>query len=196
MVNVLTRFFFNTFYRFFPPPMATHWKDRDASKAKIVTAPDGSFQMQIEGEKRLYPGFPRGHTLMGPLAAIKNKVKNMVFNQVFGEIEKMVEEHKMDLLPPEKMVPAVRHIWETFEKLEDCEVVPDMKGRMLLIKKVLCWFLMEDDAYRFRSQLFLDMIDQKKIRLSESDKYYARAKYWKTDRYKKVLGKVVDGFQY
>ncbi len=176
--------------------MATHWKEREASKAKIVKGEDGSYKMQIEGEKHLYPGFPRGHVLTGPLAALKNKVKNMVFNQVFAEIEKMVDDHKMDLMPPEKMPLPVRHIWETLEKIEECEIVPDMKARMALIKKVLCFFLNEDDAYRMRAQLFLDLIDQKKVRLSKEDMYYFRAKYFRPDKYKKIFGKVVEAYQY
>src|SRR3972149_337416 len=98
-------------------------------------------------------------------------------------------EIKHDSLPVEKMPPAVRHIWETLEKLEEMEVVEDMKARIRLIRKVLCFFLESDDAYRFRAQMFLDLIDQKKIALSKSDLYFARGKYWKADRYKKVLGK-------
>jgi len=196
MLSAITRTFFNIWYKWFPPKMATHWKHRDASKAKVVTREDGSFGMKIEGEDAVYPGFPRGHILTGPLAALKHKVKNMVFNQVFAEIEKMAESSKFDMVPPERMPLAVRHIWETFEKLEECEVVPDMKARMNLIKRVITWFLVEDDAYRFRAQLFLDLIDQKTVRLSKDDIFYARAKYWKPDRFKKVFGKVVDGYEY
>lgn len=176
--------------------MVKYWKRGEAAKAKVVTREDGSYGLQIENEERIYPGFPRGHVLVGPLAAIKHKVKNMVFNQVFAELEKMTAEHKADMKPPEKMAPAVRHMWETFEKLEECEVVPDMKARITLIKKVICFFLEEDDAYRFRAQLFLDLIDQKKVRLSRDDKFYFRAKYYRADRYKKILGHTFDGFQY
>lgn len=196
MLSRLTRTFFNTWYRFFPPAMATHWKHRDASKAKVVTREDGSFGMKIEGEEKVYPGFPRAHILTGPLAALKHKVKNMVFNQVFAELEKMASEHKHDMVPPERMPLAVRHIHETFDKLVECEVVPDMKARMKLIQKVLTWFLVEDDAYRFRAQLFLELIEQKKVKLSEEDLFYARAKYWRPDRYIKIFGKVLDKHTY
>lgn len=176
--------------------MVKYWKRGESAKAKVVQKEDGSYGLQIENEERIYPGFPRGHVLTGPLAAIKHKIKNMVFNQVFAELEKMANDHKADMKPPEHMAPAVRHMWETFEKLEECEVVPDMKARITLIKKVMCFFLEEDDAYRFRAQLFLDLIDQKKIRLSKDDKYYSRAKYFRTDRFVKLGGKVFDGFQY
>lgn len=120
----------------------------------------------------------------------------MVFNEVYSQIEKMAKDSKYDMLPPEKMSPAVRHIWETFEKLEHMEIQEDMKARIKLVKKVLCFFLSEDDAYRFRAQMFLDLIDQKKIKLSKADLYWARAKYWKADRYKKILGKWFDGYEY
>lgn len=196
IINKLTSAFFNVWYRFFPPEQVEYWKQGDSAKAKVVKNSDGSYGMKIEGEKYVYPGFPRGHVLTGPLAKVKNRVKNAVFNQVFAEIEKMAKDHKADMVPPERMPKAVRHIWETFEKMEDCEVVPDMKARITLVKKVMCWFLTEDDAYRFRAQLFLDLIDQKKIRMDKADKYYARAKYFRPDRYVKVGGKVVDGYQY
>lgn len=196
MLNRLTSFLYSTWYKVFPPPMATHWKMRDASKAKVVTRPDGSFGMKIEGEEKVYPGFPRGHVLTGPLAVIKKRIKDAVFNQVFAEIEKMASDAKYDMKPPDKMAAPVRHVWETFEKMKECEVVPDMKARMALIQKVLCFFLEEDDAYRMRAQLFLDLIDQKKIRLSDEDLFYFRAKYHKPDRYKKIFGKVVDAYQY
>lgn len=196
LLNLITRSFFNILYRLSPPSMVKYWKRSDFAKAKVIRGEDGSTQMLIEGEEKAYPGFPRGHVLTGPLAALKHKVKNMVFNQVFAEMEKWVSDHKWDMMPPEKMPPAIRHMWETFERLEDCEIVPDMKARIQLIKKVICFFLVEDDAYRFRAQLFLDLIDQKKIKLSEADLYYARGKYWRADRFKKLFGKVVDGYQY
>lgn len=196
MLNKIVSGFYDIWYRLFPPEMVKYWKRGETAKAKAFTREDGSMGLQIENEKRVFPGFPRGHVLTGSLANLKHKVKNLVFNQVFAEIEKMAKEQAADMKPPEKMAPAVRHIWETFSKLEECEVVPDMKARITLIKKVLCFFLEEDDAYRYRAQLFLDLIEQEKVRLSKDDLYYARAKYWRPDRFKRVLGKYRDGFTY
>lgn len=196
LINRITSAFYNVWYKLFPPEMVSYWKRSEFAKAKVIQGEDGSNKMLIEGEKRAYPGFPRGHILTGPLASLKHKMKNMVFNQVFAEMEKWVKDHQYDMTPPEKMPSAIRHMWETFERLEECEIVPDMKARITLIKKVICFFLIEDDAYRFRAQLFLDLIDQKKIRLSDDDIYYARGKYWRPDRYKKLFGRVVDGYQY
>lgn len=196
LLNFIVSSFINFWFKHFPPPMVSYFKTSDKARARALRQEDGSYAMQIEGEKEIYPGYPRGHVLEGTFAKMKHEIKNLVFNQAFAKIEEMAKANATDMLPPERMVPAVRHIWETFEKLEDCEIVPDMKGRIRLIKIVLTNLIQEDDAYRFRAQLFLDLIDQKKVRLSKADLYYARGKYWKPDRYKKLFGKVVDGFQY
>lgn len=173
--------FFNRLYRIKPPEMVSYWKRDKAARARLINAKDGSIQMEIEGEKYPFAGFPRGHVLTGPLARIKKAVKDMVFNQVFNEIEKMVQQDEADMLPPEKCAPAVREIHRVLDKLEHMEVTDDMKARIRLIKKVLTFFLQEDDAYRFRAQYFLSQIDQKKVALSKADKYFARGKYWKVD---------------
>lgn len=181
MFQFLVKKFFNFYYKFRPPEMVNYWKKADGAKAKVIEQEDGSFGMQIDGEKRIYPGFPRGHVLTGPLASLKHKVKNLVFNQVFGELERMSAEHKHDMLPPERMVPAVRELWRVLDELENAEVVPDMKARIRLIKTVLTFFFMEDDAYRFRFQWVLERLDMKKVKLSKEDKYYFRGKYFKVD---------------
>lgn len=176
--------FFNIFYKVKPPESVSYYKRSEAARARLVKAEHGGLQMEIQGEKYKFEGFPRGHVLVGPLAKMKNKIKNMVFNQVFEEIEKMSKETEHDMLPEERMCPAVREINRGLEELEHMEVVEDMKGRIRLIRKVLTFFLQEDDAYRFRAQHFLSNLDQKKVALSKSDKYYARGKYWKVDYHK------------
>ena len=177
IIRKLVKFFFNKWYRIKPPESVGYWRRGDSAKAKIIHADDGSYQMQIEGEKYAYPGYPRGHVLTGPLATLKRKIKNAVFNEVFGEMEK----HTTDMLPPERMVPAVRELWNKLEVLENAEVVEDMKARIRLIKKVLCFFLQEDDAYRFRWQWVMEHMDMGKIRMTKADKYYFRGKYFKVD---------------
>jgi hypothetical protein len=196
ILSFFTRTFYNLFYQIKPPPMVQFWKKSESTPARLIESKDGSYAIQLNGEKYLYPGAPRGHVLTGNYSLLKKGIKNLIFNQAYGVIEKMANNSRIDMLPVEKMVPAVRHIWETFEMLEDCEIVPDMKARISLIKKVICQVLQEDDAYRFRAQLFLDLINQKKIRLSRADLYYARGKYWRPDRYKKLFGKVIDAFEY
>lgn len=177
----MLKFVFNWWYRIKPPPMVKYWKWGEQRRAKVQRAKDGSVQMAIEGEDYAYPGFPRGHVLTGPLAKMKHSIKNMVFNAVFAEIEKMAEETKYDMLPPEKMAPAVRELNRVLDLLENAEVVPDMKGRIRLIKKVITFFLQEDDAYRFRMQWIMERLDLKKMKLSDADKYYFRGKYFKVD---------------
>lgn len=172
--------------------MVHYWKNTDKTDAKRTEAEDGSFEMKVKGEKYPLAAFPRGHILFGPMAKLKEKVKDTVFNQIFAEMEKM----KFDMPPKERLAPAVKHLWEIFEKLEQCEITEDMKGRIRLIRNVVCLILNEDDAYRFRAQLFLWLLDQNKVKMSKADLYYARGKYFKPDRYKKVLGKVYDAYDY
>ncbi len=181
IIKKLVKLFFNSYYKIKPPESVQYYKTGEFAKARLLNAKDGSLQMEIKGEKYPFAGFPRAHVLTGPLAALKHKIKNMVFNQVFEEIDKMAKEYNSEMLPPEKMCPAVREMHRVMDDLENMEVVDDMKGRIKLIKKVLTFFLQEDDAYRFRAQYFLSHIDQSKVKLSKSDKYYARGKYWKVD---------------
>jgi hypothetical protein len=161
--------------------MVGYWKRAETVKAKVTKAEDGSYQMLMEGEKYPFPGFPRGHVLFGPLAKLKHSVKNLVFNQVFAELDKMADEMKADMLPPERMAPAVRELYRVLDELENAEVVGDMKGRIRLIKRVLTFFLQEDDAYRFRWQWAMERLDMSKVKLSKADKYFFRAKWFKVD---------------
>lgn len=164
-----------------PPESVSYYKTKDTTHAKVIQAESGAMEMEIKGEKYNYPGFPRGHVLIGPLAKLKNTIKNSVFNQVFAEIDAMSKEMKHDMLPPEKLTPAVRELWRVLEELEDAEIVPDMKGRIALIRKVMCFFLQEDDAYRFRYQWVMEHLDLSKVKLTKADKYYFRGKYFKVD---------------
>lgn len=188
--------FFNVWYKFFPPESVQYWKTKDAARAKVTHAKDGSLQMVVEGEKYPIPGFPRGHVLTGPLASLKHKVKNMVFNQVFAEIDKMAKDMNADMVPHERMAPAVKELDRVFQLLEDAEVVPDMKGRIRLIRKVLTFFFQEDDAYRMRWQWAMERFDMNKVKLSKGDLYYMRGKYFKVDKKKKIMGIDFDAYDY
>lgn len=169
------------FYKVKPPESVQYYKTKSNVHAKVIQAEGGEMEMEIEGEKYNYPGFPRGHVLTGPLASLKHKIKNSVFNQVFAEIDSMAKEMQYDMLPPEKMSPSVRELHRVLSELENAEVVPDMKGRIRLIRKVLCFFLQEDDAYRFRYQWVMEHLDLSKVKLTKADKYYFRGKYFKVD---------------
>ena len=118
---------------------------------------------------------------MGPLAKLKSKIKNRMLNEVFQEIEEMTKDMEASMLPPDKMAPSVREIDRVLRLLEDAEVVEDMKARIRLVRKVVTFFLQEDDAYRFRMQWAFERLDPKKMKLSKADKYYFRGKYFKVD---------------
>lgn len=172
--------FFNKWYKHFPPEMVSYWKTKESARAKIVNQPDGSLGMQVEGEKYVFPGFPRGPVLMGSLSKVKHQIR-MAFNEARGRIQEIMDSTKHEVLPVEKMCPMVRELWRAFEELENAEVTEDMKERIRLYKVVICHLFQEDDAYRFRFQWLSERINWKKIRLSKADKYFFRGKHFKVD---------------
>lgn len=196
MINTLIRSFFNILYRFRAPRMVQYWKRGNGALARVKKNDKGHYEMQVKGEAESMPGFPRGPVLFSSIGKLKHEVKTRVFNAVAADLKKLTEEMKTDFIEPDRMVPAVKHIWDTFEKLEHMEVTEDMRDRIKLMKEVICFFLDSDDAYRFRTQAFLYLLNQKKVKLSEQDLYYARGKYWKPDMYIKLFGKVFNKYDY
>lgn len=147
-------------------PMVHYWKVSDSAQAKVIEV-DGALMMKIEGEKELFPGFPRSHSLFGSLSPLKHQIKNQIFNdswkkledgvpheQIIADIKKILtggltefwDKVRYDAVPPEKMVVATRELWRVFSILEKEE--PKIKP----IKEMLCFIMQEDDAYRFRLQ--------------------------------------------
>ena len=176
--------------------MVQYWKKGSGALARVKKNEKGHYEMQVKGEKESMPGFPRGPVLFSSVGKLKHIAKTEIFNAFAAEFDKIKEELKIDMVEPDRMVPAVKHIWDTFEKLEAMEITEDMKGRIKLMKEVLCFFLDSDDAYRFRTQQFLWLLDQDKVKLTKQDLYYARGKYWKPDRYIKIFGKIFDRYEY
>lgn len=152
-------------FKYFPPEMVSYWKTKESAQAKVTTAKDGSYIMWIEGEKYPFPGFPRGSILFTSVSKLKHEIKNQLFNkawyaledgkskqevideiksQVLPEIKKLTDERRLLILPPQKMVPAVREIWRAFE------VVGKGNPKIQSLKETLCLITQEDDAYRFR----------------------------------------------
>lgn len=146
-------------------PMVKYWKFKESVAAKIITAPDGSIVMQMEGEDYPFPSFPRGHLLFGRLSKLKHEIKNQVFNEawalleagtpttevvrhikdkLFGPVAELSQGLKYEQLPPHKMCPAVREIHRAWTK-----VAPE---KTYTLRDYLCFILQEDDAYRFRVQ--------------------------------------------
>jgi len=196
MLNILTRTYFNTLYRFRPPKFVSYWRKSKGALARVKKHDKGHYEMQVAGEDESMPGFPRGPVLFSSVGKLKHLAKTEIFNAFAAKFAEIKTELKTDMVEPDKMVPAVKHIWDTFEKLEQMEVTEDMKGRIKLMKEVICFLLDSDDAYRFRTQMFLYLLNQKKVKLSKQDIWYARGKYWKPDRYMKIFGKVYDKYEY
>src|SRR3990167_2892697 len=90
----MIKWFFNWFYKIRPPESVKYYKTQNMARARLMNAPDGSFQMEIKGEKYSFAGFPRGHILTGPLAKLKSKIKDGVFKQIWGEKKKNEGEKK------------------------------------------------------------------------------------------------------
>lgn len=175
------KFFTNWYYRMRPPEMVSYWKEKEGVRAKITHARDGSLQMELEGEKYPFPALPRGPVLNSSIGKLKHTIKNMIFNAAWAEIEKVMSKSEMDMMPIHKCAPAIREIARVLDKMVEMEISDDMKGRMRLLRNVIVFIFQEDDAYRFRAQYFLSNLNQRKIKLSKADKYYARGKYWKVD---------------
>lgn len=138
-----------------------YWKHGNAVQAKVMEK-DGIMVMQMEGEKYIFPGFPRGHLLYGPLSKVKHEIKNQIFNESWALLEEgvsdeAVAEHirsvlpniykefevlKYDQLPPEKMSTPVRELHRAWSK-----IAPDS-----VLKDIVCMIFQEDDSYRWRFQ--------------------------------------------
>ena len=176
--------------------MVRYWLKGDGALARVKKHDKGHYEMQVTGESESMPGFPRGPVLFSTIGKLKHEIKTRVFNEISADLKKLTNEMKIDMVEPDRMVPAVKHIWNTFEKLENMEVTEDMKGRIKLMKEVICFFLDSDDAYRFRTQMFLYLLNQKKVKLTKQDMYYAMGKYWKPQRYLKLFGRVYDKYEY
>lgn len=182
MIRFFIKLFFKYFYRFRPPEMVKYGKKGGFQHAKITKAEDNSIQMEIKGEKYPFPGFPRQHVLIGgSLEKMKDKLKKEIFHTLF----EVVEDAAPDMLPEEQLCPFVKEWWKVFGLLENAEITGDMKSQIRNMKKVVCFFMQEDDAWRFRVQWMMERMNRKKCAMSKADMYYARGKWLKPDLYDK-----------
>lgn len=143
--------------------MVRYWKTGESVQAKVMNI-DGVNYMQMEGEKYLFPGFPRGYLLFGKLSKLKHEIKNQIFNWTWYSLEdgrqrwavledlkrivmpkvfEMLSGHKYDMVPPEAMVPAVREIYRAWTKVAPGKLSSQMRD-------AFCYIIQEDDSYRFR----------------------------------------------
>lgn len=159
--KILT-FFFNWWYKKHPPEMVSWWKSKSAVQAKVTESKDGSLVMLMEGEKYPFPGYPRGHLLYGTLSKLKHEIKNQIFNENWWRLERgesvditeackniyeLAQKSKYDMLPPEKMSPAVKEIYKNLSH-------PAWRD-------ILTYIFQEDDAYRWRFQWLVPFLDKK-----------------------------------
>ena len=84
-------------------------------------------------------------------------------------------------LPEEKMCVPVRELARVFDLMIEAEKLKGNKKRFQNYKKVFCFFMEGDTAWRPRIQWFLEHLDMSKIKLDEGDKYYFRAKNFRVD---------------
>lgn len=76
--------------------------------------------------------------------------------------------------------PKLSHFEKGLTLIEQAEVVGDMKERMRLFKRVILT-LLKDPAMRTRFDALLKEMNWNKLRLTEADKYFFRAKYFKVE---------------
>ena len=141
--------------------MVRYWKTNDAVAAKVVKTDEGHSVMYMEGEDYPFPGYPRGDLLYGSLSPLKHLIKNRIFNtswknleegkdldvrKALEEVDALFEEGKYNHLPFDAFVPPIKELWRAMTAIEH------MSPRIKPLKKVLCFILQEDDAYRFRFQ--------------------------------------------
>lgn len=132
-----------------------------------------SMELQIKDEKYPLRGFPRHHLLHGPLAPLKRYMKNFV-------IEALVKCIPFKR-PDDTLVEPVRELARVFDLMIAAEDEPEQKDLVNKMKDAVCMILEEDDAWRMRMQIFLEKLNMKKMRLTESDKYYFRGKSFRVD---------------
>lgn len=146
--------------------MVKYWKTKDSVQAKVILLPEGHYGMQMEGEKYPFPGFPRGVLLFGNLSPLKHWIKNKIFNDSWRLLDEgkniiphirnealpyiwdLAEKTKYDMLPYEKLCPAVKEIYRAFTEVYNKTKSENVKK----LRDVMCFILQEDDAYRFRVQ--------------------------------------------
>lgn len=147
--------------------MVKYWMTQESVEAKVYQSKEGHLEMQMQGEKYPFPGYPRGSLLYGQLSPLKHNIKNKIFNHIWAELDKntplvqiiselkqqilpeifeLGQKTKYDRVPYEKLVPPVKEIYRAMTKIENGS------EKIKNLKEILCFILQEDDAYRMRLQ--------------------------------------------
>jgi len=169
-------------------PMVQYWKGNNGvTAAKVVKQPGGELMMHLEGEKEIFPGFPRGHLLFGTLSKLKHEIKNQIFNEAWAKLEagipvsEVVAGIKSHLInglritddktiPVGKfgdpimdycfydMVPPEKMVPSVREVWRVMSILEKEEPRLKWLKLALTYILQEDDAYRFRFQWIVPIL--------------------------------------
>lgn len=155
------KFFTDRYYR--NAEMVSYWKTKDSVEAKLYRTKGGYMEMQMEGEKYAFQGYPRGTLLFGLLSPLKHEIKNQVFNDSWRRLEEgehdrsilqnlnenvwprvfeIGEKTRYDMVPFEKLNPPVKELWRAMT----------VAGVHQSLKEIIVFILQEDDAYRMRLQ--------------------------------------------
>lgn len=168
--------------------LVRYWKTQSAVQAK-VTEKDGALVMLMEGEKYPFPGFPRGYLLFGKLSKLKHEIKNQIFNNSWAKLEQgvsdkeviteiketltriyvLMEESKYDIVPPEKLVPAVKEIHRAWTKVSP---------QSAQLRDLITFILQEDDSYRFRFQWMVEYMPFWLFRFINPVSFFEKALIW------------------
>lgn len=81
---------------------------------------------------------------------------------------------------PRWFTPTLKHFDLGLKMLEQAEIIGDMKERQRLFRRVMM-FILEDEGMRKRFDMFLKEVDWSKVKMTNGDKYFFRAKYFKVD---------------
>lgn len=163
-------------------PMVQYWKKNNGVvAAKVIKDKNGALVMKMEGEKEVFPGFPRGHLLFGTLSKLKHEIKNQIFNESWAKLEEgvpikdIVNDVKQKIvsglritddktIPVGKfgdqimdyclldMVPPEKMIPTAKEVWRVLSKMEKKEPKLHWFKLALTYILQEDDAYRFRFQ--------------------------------------------
>jgi hypothetical protein len=134
---------------------------------RIERAPEGHYLTHIKGNKFPMVGAPR-QTSLWLMEPIKRIVKVLL-----SELRPFYQEFAK---PPDALSPAVKEVHRMFEVLKELETSPGMVQFWGDVQVLVCFFLEEDLAYRWRLQVLAEHIDLEKLKPSEEDRYYLENK--------------------
>lgn len=152
MFKWIIKIFFRWFYRVRPPEMVKYGQaSKGYARGKIIKAPDGSVQMEIQGEKYPFPGHPRAHVLLnGTLNKMKELMKKYIFHAIFDEIPKGFSDEHLN--------PFLKDLWRVFTLMEEAEITGDMKSQVRNLKKATCFFLQESTKLTLKLKIMLGVM--------------------------------------